>query len=251
MWMAEVDENGYVVKVGIRDTDKNTYPLYGYKHRLVVDPIPLPTEFNIRLKVPVKVEPVIGDTIEYKFEDRPMAPLSPEEQEVMNSSLQKAKEFLESKGIDSSQLYYFVTIYDASKQQDVAMAFTSGMYGSNDNVKVSLLTNSVTEWYQVGSFTIDGVEYNGGVSKDLVTGEIIDKYRITGNNIQEKVTPDGKIVMTYPYEVKPTDPIQAKILSDFGYREIGDDFKYRDHITGWSNKENGFIIQYDRLVKQR
>lgn len=239
MWLAEVDGNGYVVNSGIRDIDRDSYVLSGPNYRLVADPVPSPTEYNPRFKTPVKVEPVVGDTIAYKFKDNPKEVLSPEEKKIMDTALQKAKEFLDSKSIDSSHVFYFVTVYNASIQQDIAMAFSSGV--DVNNVKVSLLTNSVTEWYQVGSFIVDGVEYSAGVSKDLVTGDIIDKYTVTPEG-QAKYTPDGKIVMTYPYELKPKDPEHAKLLEEF---------KYRDHITGWSNKENGFIIQYDRLFKKR
>lgn len=239
MWLAEVDKNGYVVKLGIRDIDRDTHILSNIWNRLVVDPIPMLNEYNARFKVAVKVQPVIGDTIEYKFEDKPMELLPPDEQEVMDNCLEKAKEFLDSKGIESSNLYYFVTVHNATIGQDIAMAFTSGNKGV-DNVKVSLLTNSVSEWYQVGNFEIDG-EFYGGVSKDLVTGDIIDKYRMV-NIAQEKITPSGNVVTTFSYDTKPTDPEQARLLNDF---------KYKDYVTGWSNKENGFIIQYDRLVKQR
>jgi len=144
-----------------------------------------------------------------KFYSIPLETISPEEQAIIDGALEKAKEFLDSKGIDSSHLFYFVTVYNADTGQDIAMAFTSGIY-NNNNVKVSLLTNSVTEWYEVGSFTIDGVEYNAGVSKDLVTGQVIDKYTMTSEG-QKKITPDGKVVMTYPYNKIPTNPEHAAL----------------------------------------
>lgn len=239
MWLADVDKDGNITKLLIRDVDRYSYVL-SEGHRLVADPMPMPNiDYNPRFINPVRVQPVTGDVVEYTLEERQLEIISPEEQEIIDNCLEKAKEFLDSKGIDSSNLYYFVTIHNAAIGQDIAMAFTSGNKGV-DNVKVSLLTNSVSEWYKLGNFEIDGKFYFG-VSKDLVTGDIIDKYRIT-NSGQEKTTPDGKIVMTYPYEIAPEDPAKTKLL---------DEFKYRENITGWSDKENGFIIQYDRLVKQR
>lgn len=247
MWLAEVDKDGYVVATAIRDVDRENYKVKEQGNRLVVDPLPLPSDYNARFVYPVRVEPVVGDLIQYTFKERQLEIPPPEEQAVIDSSLQIAKDFLESKGIDASHLFYFVTVYNADMRRDIAMAFSSGIYNKY-NVKVSLLTNSVSEWYEVGDIVIDNEHYIG-VSKDLETGEVIDKYKLIDSG-QAKYTPDGKIVMTYPFEIKPTDPIQAKILSDFAYLEKGD-FKYRNHITAWSNKENGFIIQYDRLLKQR
>lgn len=240
MWLAEVDKDGYVVATTIRDVDRENYVVKEEGNRLVVDQLPLPSDYNGRFVYPVRVEPVVGDTIQYIFKDKQLETPTPEEQASIDSSLEKAKEFLDSKGIDSSHLFYFVTVYNADLDQDIAMAFTSGKYNKY-NVKVSLLTNSVSEWYEVDNMVIDGQNYIG-VSKDLETGAVIDKYRIA-NNVQEKITPDGKVVVTYPYFVIPENPIFAKMLSEF---------KYKDYITNWSDKEEeGFIIQYDRLVKHR
>jgi len=67
MWLAEVDENGHIVKVGIRDIDKESYVFSAENHRLVVDPLPLPTDYERRFFKPVKIEPVVGDTIQYQI----------------------------------------------------------------------------------------------------------------------------------------------------------------------------------------
>lgn len=238
MWLTEIDPNGNIVKTGIRNVDEKTYELTAVGNRLVNDPLPTPNEYNARFVTPIRVTPVTGDVVEYTFEQNQLEILSPEEQAIMNNCLQKAKEFLDSKGIDSSNLYYFVTVHDATVGEDIAMVFTSGKKGK-DNVKVSLLTNSVSEWYELGNFEIDG-DYYFGVSKDLVTGDIIDKYKITGKG-QEKITPEGKVVITHSYNDLPSDEEQLRVLNDF---------KYRDHITGWSDKDDGFIIQYDRMVKR-
>jgi hypothetical protein len=238
MWLADVDKDGNITKLLIRDVDKPSY-VYQEKHRLVVDPTPMPhIDYNPRFVTPVRVQPVTGDVIEYVFEEKQLEIVSPEEQEIMDNCLEKAKEFFDSKGIDSANLYYFVTTHNATLCQDIAMTFRS--VDNVNNVKVSLLTNSVSEWYQVGNFEIDG-QFYFGVSKDLNTSDIIDKYRMV-NAGQEKLTPDNSPVMTFSYETNPTDPEQARLLSEF---------QYKDYVTGWSHKYYGFIIQYDRLVKQR
>jgi hypothetical protein len=240
MWLAEVNKDGYIVATVIRDVDKDNYKVKEDGNRLVVDPMPLPSDYNARFVYPTRGEPVVGETIQYIFKEKQLETPLPEEQAAIESSLEIAKDFLNSKGIDSSHLYYFVTIYDANMQQDIALAFTSGRYNKY-NVKVSLLTNSVSEWYELENFTLNGVDYLG-VSKDLETGEAIDKYRVT-NDHQEKNTSDGKVLMTYPYFAVPENPEFTRMLSDF---------KYKDYITAWSDEEeNGFIIQYDRLVKHQ
>ena len=236
MWLADVDKYGNITKLLIRDVDRYSY-VFSEGHRLVADPIPMSNiDYNPRFVTPVRVQPVTGESIQYVFQENQLEILSSEEQEIMNNCLEKAKEFFDSKGIESASLYYFVTTHNATIGQDIAMTFK----GLHDNVKISLLTNSVSEWYQVGNFEIDGGFYFG-ISKDLVTGDIIDKYRMV-NVGQEKITPDNTAVMTFSYETKPTDPEQARLLSEFAYK---------DYVTGWSDKAYGFIIQYDRLVKQR
>ena len=94
MWLAEINKDGYIVATVIRDVDKDNYKVKEDGNRLVVDPMPLPSDYNARFVYPERVEPVVGDTLQYIFKEKQLETPLPEEQAAIESSLQIAKENL-------------------------------------------------------------------------------------------------------------------------------------------------------------
>ena len=76
------------------------------------------------------------------------------------------------------------------------------------------------------------VEGYYGVSLDLNTNEIIDRYEVTENGLIK----NGEVVTVFGgYETIPDD-----------FKPLLDDFEYKDKIQHWSNKSYGFIVEYQK-----
>jgi hypothetical protein len=138
----------------------------------------------------------------------------------------KAREFFKEKKIEGTTNSN-LTVYNATTKSVLSYLFTNGQF----IVKVSV-NAEVLEWYE-SDVVVNGTNY-AYVSRDTVTGEVIDKYVNTGTELY-KTTQAGEVVVTSftGYSGIPDN-----------YKPLLDDFDFKDRILCWSNKEYGFIVEY-------
>lgn len=143
-----------------------------------------------------------------------------------------AKNFFINKNINTNP-FYVCTMFNITTNEILTHVFRDDV--KNNFVKIK--NGLPTEWYEMSNFVIEDKQYSF-ISKDLSTGEIIDKYFYTEDGsalvkFSEKSPKDRVITRFQPFE---------KI--DSPYREMIEHFEYKDHIIAWSSKKYGLIVEF-------
>lgn len=140
-----------------------------------------------------------------------------------------AKNFFNSKNINTNP-FYVCTMFNITTNEILTHLFSDESRSNFVKIKNGL----PTEWYEM-PFVLENKIY-ADVSKDLLTGEVIDKYVFDHRGlvkISEKSFKDEVITRFESFE---------KI--DSPYREMIENFEYKDHIIAWSKKKYGLIVEF-------
>lgn len=128
--------------------------------------------------------------------------------------------FLASKGISENTKYAY-SVYDATGKADIATVFSAGKY----LIKTDVAETTVLEWYE------HNVGGNAWVSRDVASGDIVDRYVMVQNGVKKLPSQNSPAVTTYfGAEV---DPLIAPQIADF---------QYANSVRSWSSKANGSLV---------
>jgi len=228
MFYTEIDKNGNIVLSQVVDASNlNGFILSNPDNHIVPDTPPNPPEYDPATQYAERQEPVLGDKVEYIIKQVPGA-VKREPDPQIAADLEIANQYIRDFKISSQPVLYILTNFNVTTNQDIANVFSVGKY----LIKVS--NNQVSEFYD-SNVTIDGETFPW-VSRDPLTGKIVDKYRAFANGL-EKYTqdPTADPVRTY---VGGYDTIPESL------RPALEDFPYKYSIQHWSVKSYGFIVEY-------
>lgn len=140
-----------------------------------------------------------------------------------------AAAFLASKGMPDD-VSYILSMYNITTRALLANLFRCG------NQLVKVLNGTPIEWYQAG--VVLGEEPYAYVSKDLQTGEVIDKYIIDQRGLV-KVTqdPSAEPTITNIGTFASMPPLLQPLVEGFEHYE---------RIRAWSLKPYGLVVEYTR-----
>lgn len=143
-------------------------------------------------------------------------------------------DFCTEKHIDMAFLGYKYTVYNASTKQEISHVFSAGDFF------IKAFGNAVLEYYEAG-VAVDG-EKVFGVSRDLVTGEVIDVYRY-----MDGLTPFAGITKTDPEGITTDTFFFGYEQIPEEYKSLLDDFEPKASIGLWSPKPYGFVVEYAKF----
>lgn len=174
-------------------------------------------------------------TILYDDEERNDDRNIPRDYPEFETDRKAVNDFLLSKGLkdDTGIPVYLYSVFNVTTNQIMSHVFdkSSGPY----TVKVK--NGEILEWYEIfRDYNPSQRSYNS-VSRDLITGDIIDKYVFDETGLKKLPTKEGeKATMTYSCSYRSLPHWIKKMLENFEHKE---------YIWCYSFKSYGLIVEFE------